>query len=378
MKIYHKPHETHIQKSNLRITVELIGIGVSILLSLFYLFQFIETTLDISIIQNGGLPFMSLIVLTSISLSLCYALIRYPRFISEIDNETIQPKEENVLLSLVESIESAFSEKKWKEVIRIGSVLSRPLWVAGHYFMRIKIGEYVEAAAAFSGDKRTQIRALIDDLGWTNLIIGDEKKANEHIKHGIEIADEIEDHYMVSKGYRHLSGIALKQKDINNAIINHENAKKELENIIDEKKRKELEAGLFVNTALIEMERNNWQGALSELKNAKEIYKQMEDEEREVKMYPMIGNCLAGLNDFVGALDAFRKGLTAAETQSRKDSIISNLQGIGRVYTKQEEFNKAKEYYIAALNLSKEIQDKSKSLEIEEELSRIKKIQGSE
>lgn len=76
-----------------------------------------------------------------------------------------QPTDEQLSTTLLEDLGVAFGSEAWEEVLKIGSVLSRPLWVLGKYRLRIEVGRLVEAAAARSGHTVAQATALIDDLG---------------------------------------------------------------------------------------------------------------------------------------------------------------------------------------------------------------------
>src|SRR6185369_16144751 len=50
--------------------------------------------------------------------------------------------------SLLTMLREAHSRNAWREVILVGRPLSRPLWLTGHYQLRIEIGKLVESAAA--------------------------------------------------------------------------------------------------------------------------------------------------------------------------------------------------------------------------------------
>ena len=64
------------------------------------------------------------------------------------------PEDRQLTDTLTADLQAAYREEKWEEVLKIGSVLSRPLWVTGKYRLRVEIGKLVEAAAAYSHHHR--------------------------------------------------------------------------------------------------------------------------------------------------------------------------------------------------------------------------------
>lgn len=105
------------------------------------------------------------------------------------------------------------------QVIRMGYPLSRSLHLGGRNTLRYKLGGIISEACDHTSqsyiridDKKIPIlyikaKILIDDLGWTAYRIGYADIAQEHIREGIEIANQIKDYSLAIKGYRHLIGI---------------------------------------------------------------------------------------------------------------------------------------------------------------------------
>ena len=190
--------------------------------------------------------------------------------------------------ALISEIKIAHQRKRWEDVIRFGNILSRPLWVTGEYNLRVEIGKLVADAAAHSGRIKEQAFALIDDLGWTNHVLGNSGEAKRNIQHGIRLAQENDEYFLVQKGYRHLSGIAIDEGNLEEARVYLEKAKEFAMRINDVYKRKEAIAGLHVNEALIEVQRRNWEKALDQFRRAQDIYRDIGDRARERKVYHLI------------------------------------------------------------------------------------------
>ena len=79
---------------------------------------------------------------------------------------------------LCEELKSLSQKKKFREVIRLGNAISRVLWLNLEYESRVQIGHIVYEATIMENDEEARIRLLIDDIGWTNLFIGDNYKGD--------------------------------------------------------------------------------------------------------------------------------------------------------------------------------------------------------
>jgi len=110
------------------------------------------------------------------------------------------PKDVQLTETLIADLQTAYEEERWEEVIKIGSVLSRPLWVTGKYRLRVELGRLVEAAAAYSHRPGQQASALIDDLGWTQFVLGEVDEAKTRIDHGIRLAELSGNFHLACKG----------------------------------------------------------------------------------------------------------------------------------------------------------------------------------
>ena len=274
---------------------------------------------------------------------------------SGADENPDEQSSDEVEGALISELKSAYQDENWSEVIKIGSVLSRPLWVTGKYNLRVKIGKLVESAAAFSGDTKSQASALIDDLGWTNHVLGNSTDARRNILHGIRLAQESGEYYLAYKGYRHLSGMALKNENFEEATKYLERAREFARRIEDSGKREEVEAGLYVNEALIEMRRHNWAKALELLKTAQDIYRRAGDKDRETKLYHLIGDALFGMGELENAKDVYRKGLSVSKQASRKDGVLHNNLGIAKVAMVKDEYAEARQAYLEAAEVAREL-----------------------
>ena len=197
---------------------------VSCLTFLWLILSLGEWLLKWKLLDNSGAQGVILVVLTCALISILYTFIYYYKF--SIDNQrkiiesiAISDFEQNKQLNetIIANLHIAFQEERWEEVIKIGSVLSRPLWVTGKYKLRVEVGKLVEAAASYNDRPHQQASALIDDLGWTKFVLGDVGAGKKYISHGISIAEKCSDSYMAHKGYRHLSAISMEEDNLEKA-----------------------------------------------------------------------------------------------------------------------------------------------------------------
>ena len=271
------------------------------------------------------------------------------------DSKIQKEEDAQVVDTLFLDLKSAFDKEKWQEVIKIGSVLSRPLWVTGKYSLRINIGKLVESASAYSNNPEKQAETLIDDLGWTYVVLKEYDEAKKNIEHGLEIATKINNPVIACKATRHLSGIYLRQNKMKMAKDYSEKAKKYLISISDLNKKKEMEAGLLFLDSVILKAENKYSQSLIQLEKAAEIYKAEKDNDRHLKCLALQGSLLFKTDDYNAAKDIFRKCLALSKEISREDQVIESYLGLGKIFQFEGELEEAKKYFQLASNSAKSI-----------------------
>jgi hypothetical protein len=158
---------------------------------------------------------------------------------------------ESVTFDLVKILKQDQSKNHWKEIIRIAYPLSRALWLARHYKLKIELGKLtVKACEVLMSRKEADIcindnlipivsiysRTLIDDLGWTlyKLNSNNYLTAKENINKGINSTN---DYSIIIKGYRHLSGMESELDHPYDSVQSHENKIIEIIESIDYKEK---------------------------------------------------------------------------------------------------------------------------------------------
>jgi len=144
-------------------------------------------------------------LIISIIVSLILVIHKFTSSLMIDDKELILSDE------VVKIANTLYNQKKYLEVVRFGSTISRYLWLNGFNKERIIVGKLVEDASSKEGRKKEQISSLIDDIGWTYHIIGNSEKAKKNINNGIALAEGNDMFYLAAKGHRHLLGIEKKK-----------------------------------------------------------------------------------------------------------------------------------------------------------------------
>ena len=190
----------------------------------------------------------------------------YYRLMLRISSDTYKSVQSNISESndsilandLIQSLTNALHSKHYKEVIRIGSALSKPFFLSGNYKVRLSIGSLVEEAAAAINDKERQAIELIDSLGWMNVELGNLDEGEKSIKHGLQLSKEISNHFYVSKANRHLGAICRRKKNYEAAEKYYLQSLEEAEKIIEPTSKTEAIAGTYYAQTLLHYHQKNY------------------------------------------------------------------------------------------------------------------------
>lgn len=284
-----------------------------------------------------------------------------------------QPKEDSAVANaMISQIEEEVSQGNFVSAIRLGQALSRPLWLDGHYFERIRLGEIMFEVGSLTNNKKIQIQALIDDMGWTNVVLNKFNEAKMNIEFGIEIAKEMNDYYMMAKGNRHLSDINIKLTQYNKAESNLQEAERYAKKIINNKRREEMIAGLQYGYSVLYLAIKRLDEAEETCKNAQKKWEKIEDLERACKTYSQLGKILVLKGNDLQALSIFFKGLEVSRKHNRKDEIIKNLLEISKIQIKQGNIRDVERNLENALNLNKRVNLLTEGEEIRTLLKKVK------
>ena len=262
---------------------------------------------------------------------------------------------------IVEILKEEQRASNWIEIVRIGYPLSRPLWLSGRYMLRVEIGEIVKNAAEKIGGDITigdssynsyfiLASVLIDDLGWTKFVVGQDIKAERNIKEGVRIAKENKFWNLAIKGNRHLIGI-ISEKNCSEEI---ETIFKEIEslkeNIIDVNEKNVIEAGLLFSRAEYLLKVDKLDEAMKLTLSAQKLFFDLADFERYSKTFDLQAQILIakGPSNYTQAKTVISEGMAISAKWQRKERYIrlailsmqlkTKIIELDKHYTKTEYF----------------------------------------
>lgn len=297
----------------------------------------------------------------SINVTLVYAIIAnsiiitfvvyllYDKIIEvKSKNRTVNPDELSLdslfIVAVENSINESLSNEEYADVLRIGTALSRPLWLSGRYDSRIKLGIIVEEIAAKLHDKKAQAKALIDDIGWTKAELGDYVQAVRHISHGVDIAKDNNLVYWQCKGLRHLGAINRRQGNYREARKLYSESRLLTDSINQGYDKLEMKASLNYALGLLEFaETKDIAKAEGLIDQGIETYKKHNDYDRWLLSLSIKANFYLQNNNLLKAKDYFREGLKISKDYDRKRQIFKNLEGLIKIAMKEEDLTKANE-----------------------------------
>jgi tetratricopeptide (TPR) repeat protein len=331
---------------NLKVFLESLIAGMSLvaaiitIISYFTIYKFYEIGVSGLVIIIEGLVIMSMLF----------------TFINEAfhkencdESECISLDEKNMseqrfAQTLKDKLDSYIEKKDYPNAMRFGHSISNVLWLNGQYELRVQMGEMVEETAARTDSYFFDASALIDDIGWTLVPLRKYDDASQNILKGIKVAEKINDYKLISKGYRHLSGISLQNKNTELAKEYIEKSMEMAEKIKDEHEKLMMKAGITYNLAEYYFVSESFDEAKEKSEESKIMFEKHNDTDRSVKYYSQMGKIELTLNNISEAKNLFLKGLDASMRVNRNDEIVKNNMGLSICYSRMGDNKRAKEH----------------------------------
>lgn len=234
--------------------------------------------------------------------------------------------------AMIEHLEEYFKNRHFPAALRFGKCLSRALWTGGRYEERIRLGWIMFEASSAEGNKEVQALALIDDLGWTNVMLKNYDEAKKNIDSGLKIAEDIKDFYLIAKATRHLGGIAIKRSRYDDAEKILLAAQEITKNIKEEKRQKEMTAGIQYGLAELYLDMGKINEAELACDKAQKLLEEINDNERLIMRHSRFGRIFLDKKMNNEAISTFSEGLELARKANMDDEIVRNLIGISKAY----------------------------------------------
>jgi len=267
--------------------------------------------------------------------------------------------DEEALLTdtLEQSLSDAYERGQATYVVQIGAFLSRPLWLSGKLELRRRIGELVEDAASACVNDVERARALIDDIGWSSVVLKDYARARKVIGDGLRLAGEKEDWYLCAKACRHLASLARQTNDTGECDRRLTQAEEHAFKITDEAQQNEMVTSLIVSRAKLLSARGEYSGAVNLLEDARGQYRSQGDVLREVKVFHPLGIAYMGLKDHMKAIAVLSEGFDFAMRCARRNEALTNAAELAQILVNVGEAREAGKWATKAVRLSVDLGD---------------------
>lgn len=259
-------------------------------------------------------------------------------------------------------------EDRHREVIRWGRCVSRPLWLSGNYESRLVIGEMVLASARAVKDIDAEIKALIDDCGWTLVEMGRWEDASSRLTEGRDLAKKNGKDHLYAKSLRHLSGRELRNDnhDIAKATLAEaETATMALTPCDD---TTELTAELHYAKSSLALATGDLKTAFSEIKEAERLYAGLPDKEWQLKIIVRIGDIALRQRQLDVARASYVNAAAMADEFNFKRIKVKARLGIAHVHLARNELQEASK----AVREAEEILKGSEMLHEQRQLASIR------
>jgi tetratricopeptide (TPR) repeat protein len=270
-----------------------------------------------------------------------------------------------VLDDLQRSLLESLQAKRYEEVMRIGHSLSLPLMISGNFRDKVSIGKMVDEAAAMTGRKADQIVALIDDIGWPSVELGDLDGAEKYLKHGLILAQEQKDDFYISLAFRHLGAVYRRRKDYQKAGNYFKKALLSANKISDSNRKDASVAGAQYALASLSFHTGHYDDSISRLSEAIELFHRIGDSVGETRAMSKLAGSLLAKGKFEKGKDKYRQALTVARKEAHRHQIVKCLIGLAKISQYENSPDKTVEYLTEAKQLAIEIQAQTELAEIE-------------
>lgn len=283
---------------------------------------------------------------------------------TNIEEEIINETDSLLADELISSLKAALNSKKYLEVIRIGTALSKPFFVSGNYKAKLNIGLLVEEAAASINDEQIQMVELIDSIGWMYVELGDLERGEKNIRHGMQYAIRNDNQFYVSKSNRHLGAILRRKEDYQNAEWYYELSLEDAEKIKDDNKKAEAIAGTNYAQALLYFHTKQFQKALEFIDFSIGKFESINYHEKIIMAKTTKAQIFFALDKVSDSKDLFRTSLAEAEKRTLRLEMTRCFIGLTKIFVKEKDWKRAKEFLDKSDKIEKHIQTASEVAEI--------------
>ena len=243
--------------------------------------------------------------------------------------------DEDLYAALPRLLRDALSRSEYREVVRLGDALSRPLFESGEFHIRLELGRLTEEAAAHLGARDIQRRTLIDAIGWSLIELGHFPDALAALKHGLALAEEDGDAFYRAKALRHMGAIERRRGRMDDALDFYERGREASRAISDQTEAEAMEAGITYAVAHLRFSRRDYPEALIASDQAIELFKAIHDPYRVDMALVLKADILIALDQQAAAKDLYRSVLQSSKTNRESVHYIRATLGLAELYVRE-------------------------------------------
>ena len=243
--------------------------------------------------------------------------------------------------SLPSILRNALNNADYREVIRIGDALSRPLFESGEFDVTLQLGFLTEEAAAHLGARDVQYRTLIDAIGWSLIELGSFDDAQKYLRHGLTLAEEEGDYFYQAKAYRHMGAIERRMGLLDNAIAYFEKASQTSLNISVEEDAKAMSAGITYAIAHLKFSQREYKGALKYTDLAINSFKETHDTYRVDMALVLKADIQVALDQVEKAKDIYRQVIQSSRVNRESIHYARAVLGLVEISLRENNFDEA-------------------------------------
>lgn len=276
-------------------------------------------------------------------------LIRVIRRMSKPVAARPESDDRELYQALLALMRAATKAADYREVVRLGDALGRPLFESGEFAIRLELGRLTEEAAAHIGAREVQYRTLIDTIGWSLIELGDFPGARKAIKHGLTLAEETGDPFYRAKAYRHLGAIERRKGQNDAALKYYEDAKSVAAEIPDRRDSDAMMAGITYAIAHLEFSRRNFKESFATVSTAVKQFSALGDIYRLDMALVLKADIQVALEEPDLAKDTYRKVIQSSRLNRESVHYARAVLGLVELYIDDGKSVEAKRL-LSALN----------------------------
>ncbi len=275
--------------------------------------------------------------------------IYFNEFIRKYGEENYLPFDhlEEEKENIFRMIDWCFEKCMYDKVIQLPKGFYSFLALRGYWHELIRYGQIGLDSAKVLEDKKSIALISRAILGWTYLKMSRYEDAEQVIKKGIEIAEEIKDQQEIGRGFRFLGKIAREKIKMNDAKLF---AEKSME-IALKFNEKNLENNLYSDLGHIAFYYGDYDIAETMFRKALDGFRNLRNDITIALKLIHLGYVLSSKKQFNEARNIFNESIAISQKYGRKETIVRAKLGLAKINERIDNYKEALNQVAEAHNL---------------------------